>query len=298
MVKKETTVDKTSTADNRTQDVDAKRPTVVKPAEKPDQKPEKPSKKVVDRDYTKNVPKPEPKRDAVRKKDKPNQQAPVASKPPPPPPPRPADPTTVTGGVAPTAPAPDSEDAPKKAKKGRYDEDSRDKGGDDEERDFAQKVSPRVSATGSYDSGEVMTIGQAGRRKWRLAASFAGGFARSGGESVSLLSTGARLEFTVAPRVLTGIDASLWLLDGEVVTGQGLVSFAVIGLKRWVELGFGVGLQFGELGAGPATGISLRFHLPPKPRAALFLRYDGALIYDNNARRGQSSATGGIEWSF
>jgi hypothetical protein len=293
MVKKETTVDKT--VDNREHDT-TKRPAVTKQQE--------PTK--IDRGYTKNLPKPAPAKDAKRRPD----TKPVAKKPPDrperatkdsPAPPPPVSPTTPYVGGADKGDA--DEQSKKTAKKKRADEDDAADGEGASERTFeldARAPAPArsIAATGTIDVlGEAIEV-TGSRKRWRLATSFAGGFARSGGESVSLLSAGARLELAIAPRVMSGFDASLSVYDGDVVRGQGLVSFAVLGIKRWLELGFGFGLSFGELGTGPATGVSLRFHLPPKPRASLFLRYDGALIYDNDTRRGQSSGTVGIEWGF
>ena len=69
------------------------------------------------------------------------------------------------------------------------------------------------------------------------------------------------------------------------------------GLGRWLELGAGLGLQLGA-GTGPAASASLRFHLPPVPRAAPFLRYDGALLFEGGARTGQHAVTLGLEYGF
>ena len=158
-------------------------------------------------------------------------------------------------------------------------------------------ASPERAFTASMGEA-VMTISSDGRRKrWRIAASIGGGFVRADGDAVSLLTAGARLEFRVGRRTLAGLDSSLWLVDGDAVRGQALVSFAALGFARWLELGLGFGLQFGD-GVGPAGAATLRFHLPPAPRGSLYLRYDGALIVDEDDRRGQSSVTGGVEWSF
>jgi hypothetical protein len=151
----------------------------------------------------------------------------------------------------------------------------------------------------SMDSEVVETMSSSGHRKrWRLVFGAGGGVVRSAGEATSLLTASTRLEFAVGRRTLAGIDGGLWLVDGDAVRGQLLASFARLGIKRWLELGVGVGLQFGEGGPGPAAGLTLRFHLPPAPRASLFLRYDGAYIYNDDTRRGQSSGTAGVEWSF
>ncbi len=297
-VKKETTVDRTNVdgrANREVKKVDGKDTKVAgdvakKPTDKPvstadrapvAQKPpvkKEPAKTpapdagtqpqgvAIDRDYTKNIPRPAP---------------------------------GSTGSAAPDA----NDEANKRKRPNKADEDSEGVR-DGEDDDYAQgSVSPTPAAPKTFalvDVGaEAIEISSMGRRKrWRLVGSVGGGFVRSGGDAASLLTAGARLEFGIGRRTLAGVDSSLWLIDGDVVRGQALVSFAAVGIKRWLELGLGFGFQLGDGGVGPAIGTSLRFHLPPAPRASLFLRFDGALLYNENARRGQSSGTVGVEWGF
>ena len=64
-------------------------------------------------------------------------------------------------------------------------------------------------------------------------------------------------------------------------------------------LGVGLGAHFGGTGTGPAASLSLRLHLPPVPAVAGYLRYDGALlIQDDSTRQGQHTLTVGVERSF
>nr|MBA3821234.1 hypothetical protein [Deltaproteobacteria bacterium] len=161
-----------------------------------------------------------------------------------------------------------------------------------------------VAATGSAASdGEVMTQSIATRagvlgRRTRLSASLGGGVVRAAGTSGGLLALGARLE--LGGRTLTGIDGALWLADGDV-QGRALLSLSLslsrLGLSRWLELGAGVGVHLGA-GVGPGGSLSLRYHVPPAPRAAVVLRYDGALLFGDGQRRGQHGLTLGLEWGF
>src|SRR5690606_27910485 len=156
-----------------------------------------------------------------------------------------------------------------KKHKSAEDYNAEDPGADDGESSGYHRPAPRPLAAREPGFAGEMVVETAGlrRKKWRFAASLSGGVARSGGEVASLLAAGARLDVPVARRLWMGLDTALWLLDGDTVRGQALASAAVLGIRRWLELGVGAGLTFGELGAGPATGLSLRFHLPPKPRA-------------------------------
>jgi hypothetical protein len=168
---------------------------------------------------------------------------------------------------------------------------------DEADADDYAPMSRRIALTDGALAGEVLAMSMPGSRRWRISAGVGGGLLRSGGATSSLLSLNARLERAVAPTSLIGLDASLWLVEGEDVVGRVLGSFARVGIARWLEVGIGVGLQLGN-GLGPAGAASLRFHLPPVPRASLFLRYDGAILYDAAVRTGQSSGTFGLELGF
>jgi hypothetical protein len=151
----------------------------------------------------------------------------------------------------------------------------------------------------SGTSYELQTTAMSVRgRQLRLTAGFGGGVVRAGGTSSSLLALATRLE--IGGKTMLGTDLSLWLADvGGDTDAQGrvLLSVALRGLSRWAELGGGVGVHFGA-GAGPAGSLGLRLHLPPAPRAAAFLRYDGALLLTDDPSRGQHALTLGLEWGF
>ncbi len=150
-----------------------------------------------------------------------------------------------------------------------------------------------ADATGASIEVSDRSMARAGRL--RLTTSFGGGLWRSRGETTSLLSLGARFELGFGGHTLAGADTAISVVDARDVTGHVLVSLARRG--RRFELGVGFGLQLGH-GAGPAGALSLRYHLPPAPRAAGYLRYDGALIFEQGDRRGESSFTLGLEWGF
>ncbi|MBS1123168.1 MAG: hypothetical protein H6Q90_5396 [Deltaproteobacteria bacterium] len=172
--------------------------------------------------------------------------------------------------------------------------------GDDEDSPRANKAVREVAvagmpaAEGESQTMEISAPTQLGRL--RLTTSFGGGLWHSRGETTSVLALGTRVEVGLGGRAMAGVDAALWLVDGEDVAGHVLATFAHRGLGRWLELGLGLGLHF-DNGAGPAAAVSLRYHLRPAPRAAAYLRYDGALIYGDE-RRGESSFTLGLEWGF
>ena len=133
----------------------------------------------------------------------------------------------------------------------------------------------------------------------RLALSLGGGVARAGGESGGLFAVGARRELGVRTRV--GVDAALWLADANGLDVQGRVLAAVTraGLARWLELGAGLGLHFGagDTTVAPAAALTLRLRVPPRPRAAGYLRYDAALLLGDDTR-GQHAITLGLEYGF
>lgn len=285
-VKKETTVDRTSVDARATKETKkdgrdgfakrpeekptTRRPVVTSRPKPPVKQPPPADRRPTSEDRVKNLPRPEP----------------------------------APAGVASPDVAIDKNDDPrkKKARKSADTDDDDDAGGEsadegDRERSM-DAPAPAVALGRDYDTVEIMGESSSGRaRRLRIAASLGGGFTRAGGESVSLLTGGARLELGIGRRLLAGVDTSLWIVDGEVARGQALASFAVVGIKRWLELGFGFGFQFGDA-IGPAAGLSLRAHLPPAPRASLFLRYDGALLLEDTARRGQNSLTFGVEYGF
>ena len=169
--------------------------------------------------------------------------------------------------------------------------------------DATKAPSPGVAMTesmNSYDGDREETImlsGSVQRRAVRISASLGGGVAAQDAETTALIALGARVEY--GRRTLFGADASLWLVDGLNVQGRTLFTIARRGVARWLELGVGFGVHLGGTGVGPAGSLSLRFHLPPTPSVAGYLRYDGALlIQDDRTRQGQNTLTIGIERSF
>jgi len=250
-----------------------KKETTVDTASKQEEKlVEKPGRTAVDKDYRQNVPK--------------NAKRPV---PQPSPEPKPAP----RGGAA-------DEDDDRPGKKKSVDREDEESGDVDFGSATPTQAPPRdVAATGSIDSAEVMVRSEAPSgmfgRRLRLTTSFAGGFARSRGDNAGLVALGARLEF--GRSLLAGIDASLLVVGGDDIRGRVMLSFAKYGVTRYLELGAAAGAEFGA-GFGPAGAISLRYHLPPAPRAAAFLRYDAAYLAEDQARRGQHQLTLGVEWGF
>ena len=305
-VKKETTVDRNVVGRGQEKEKDGKDAGGDRFAKKPDvapTSPRKPADPIATRTGSTSPnadPKPQPKKPAT-KAERPDATTGAKR----PPPVAPAQNTKLdedytknipTGGAP--APADEAADKPSKKRKPARDDDAEEQldaaGAEDGLRSAPTSISA-LDFAGS-DGEAIETVSASGRRKrWRIAAGIGGGLVRSGGDSSSLLTAGARLELRVGRRALAGVDSALWLVDGEA-RGQVLVSAATL-VTRWLELGFGTGLQFGE-GTGPAASLSLRYHFPFAPHGALFLRYDGSFLYRDDARRGQSSGTAGLEWSF
>lgn len=164
--------------------------------------------------------------------------------------------------------------------------------------DAPAQAPPRdVAATGTVESFELASQSAPGliAPRLRLTTSFAGGFVRARGESAGLLAFGARVEF--GRTFLAGIDASLLVVGGDDLQGRVMISAARYAFARYLELGAAIGSQFGA-GFGPAGALSLRYHLPPAPRGAMVLRYDGAYLVEDDEGRGQHHLTLGVEWGF
>ncbi|HEY5934186.1 MAG TPA: hypothetical protein VIU61_06125, partial [Kofleriaceae bacterium] len=174
-------------------------------------------------------------------------------------------------------------------------------GGATELSDDEEDASPRAARTiGALDMGESVEISEGtssggygySRRRGTLLAG--GGLSLSNGERDPVFGIGGRFE--LGRRTLVGAEGSLLVVGGEI-EGRVLLSIARRGIARWLELGFGAGIHLGT-GVGPAASIGLRVHLPPYPRVAPYLRYDGALLFDDGTRRGQSAITLGLELGF
>jgi Ca-activated chloride channel family protein len=144
-------------------------------------------------------------------------------------------------------------------------------------------------------TGSIASPGLFGSRL-RLTTSFSGGFARAERTNRGLAALSMRAEY--GRRFLLGVDSSLLLVGGDDVQGRVYLTASMrrVG-SRYLELGIGQGVHFGA-GTGLAVGASLRYHLPPAPRGAVFLRYDAAFLRADDERRTQQQLTLGVEWGF
>ena len=205
-----------------------------------------------------------------------------------------------SGKPSETDPVAEARDKPGQPRKQPAKQIDRDDGEDESDADENAPAAPSdVAVTGSLAesigvvSRDGMTTGYG--RRLRLTTSLAGGFTRARGETAGLLVLGGRIEY--GRSLLVGVDASARLVGGDDTQGRVMLSFAKFGLARYLELGAAIGTHFGG-GIGVAGSLSLRYHLPPAPRASLFLRYDGAYIDQDETRRGQNELTLGLEWGF
>lgn len=193
------------------------------------------------------------------------------------------------------------EERPKKKQKKDQEEKASEADDAEEENDEDQHAPSPVETSAISLSGASIGLARdgspgTGGSRLRLTTSFAGGFAHSRGESAGLLVLGGRVEYATR-WFLVGVDASARLVGGDDTQGRVMISFARFGLARYLEIGAAAGAHFGA-GAGPAGSLSLRYHLPPAPRAAVVLRYDGAYLYRDDTSRGLNELTLGLEWGF
>jgi Ca-activated chloride channel family protein len=159
--------------------------------------------------------------------------------------------------------------------------------------DYAEGISLSGSASGELTVAQKSVLG----RGFRASLGLGGGLVFQDQTRAPAIALNLRIE-AGRGRSLLGVEGSLWLVDGLHGQGRVLASFARVGVARWFEIGIGAGLHFGA-GIGPAGAAALRFHLPPAPWAAAYLRYDGALLVQpDGSRQGQNTATGGLEWGF
>ena len=156
---------------------------------------------------------------------------------------------------------------------------------------------PQPVASGSRDYGEsVSADGLAPTGHYlRIEGSLAAGVTVV--KATSSFVTIGHLGFarSVGPRLLLGAEASLWVVPNVDVEGSLLGTITRVVSRRF-ELGAGVGLHLGN-GIGPAFDVLLRYQLPIDP-LALYLRYDGALLFHEHTRDGQNTGTVGIEAHF
>ncbi|MBA3453422.1 MAG: hypothetical protein H0T42_10055, partial [Deltaproteobacteria bacterium] len=163
----------------------------------------------------------------------------------------------------------------------------------------AQSPDVAVAGTTMDEDAEYVTSSPMSmrRRALRIAAALGAGVATQASETSGLVALAARFEF--GRRTMFGAEGSLWLVDGLHAQGRTLLTVTRRGIVRWLELGAGFGVHLGGTGIGPAGSLSLRVHLPPAPAVAGYLRYDGALlIQDDSTRQGQHTLTIGVERSF
>ena len=161
--------------------------------------------------------------------------------------------------------------------------------------DYAESI----EVTGSSSSVRDLTIARSSvlGRGFRASFALGGGLVLQDDTRAPAIALGLRIEGGRG-RSLFGAEGSLWLVDGLHAQGRVLATFARVGVAQWLEIGVGFGAHFGA-GLGPAGAFALRFHLPPAPWAAAYLRYDGALLVQpDGSRQGQNTATGGLEWGF
>ncbi len=166
-----------------------------------------------------------------------------------------------------------------------------------EEAPVSTAMAPPSPGNVSEDyNAEVVSLSSRSRRFVRLSLSLGAGLALAGDDSAPLVSLGGRVD---VGRGLTvgGVDASLWLVDG--LHGQGGV-FATVtrrGIARRLEIGAGGGVRFTGDAIGPALELVLRIALPVRGFAG-YLRYDGALLRQNDVSTGQNVGSVGVEAHF
>ena len=135
------------------------------------------------------------------------------------------------------------------------------------------------------------------RQLLRLSAALGGGVSLVNHSGSALGVVSGRFEVGVANRTLVGVEGSLWVVDGHGAEGTLLTTIARRGfLVPRLELGAGFGIHLGE-GTGPALDLVLRIHTPVR-HLAVYLRYDGALLYHDATRDGQNTETFGLEAGF
>lgn len=162
--------------------------------------------------------------------------------------------------------------------------------------DAPEPMSESVQLTGASAGGLTRGRSSVFGRGFRASLGLGGGLVLQEQTRRALIATNLRLEVGRG-RTLIGAEGALWLVDGLHGQGHILVTFARLGLVRWLELGLGLGLHVGE-GAGPAGAVSLRLHLPPAPWVSAYLRWDGALLSQDGVRSGQNTTSLGVEWGF
>lgn len=176
---------------------------------------------------------------------------------------------------------------------------------DEDEAEGALRVKNVAAAPPADSDREYVTLSGASisesrsvlGRRFRATLALGGGLVLQDQARDPAIALATRIEARRG-RSLLGAEASLWFVGGLDLQGHVLATYARVGIARWLEVGFGLGLHLGA-GYGPAGAVSLRLHLPPVPAAALYLRYDGALLVPpDGPRQGQNTMSGGLEWGF
>jgi hypothetical protein len=164
--------------------------------------------------------------------------------------------------------------------------------------DQAERGEVRTAAlgrvSGSEETVEAITIANTTYpRAWRLTAALGGGLVFDRGAR-GLLALDARLETTRRTRF--GAEAALWLVGASELEGRALITVARSGLARWIELGFGAGVQFGN-GTGIAGSLRVRANTPLTWLAGA-LRYDAAVLPTRPSLQAEQAVTLGLELSY
>lgn len=198
----------------------------------------------------------------------------------------------------------DGEDEPRARKKPSIDS----RGGDDDGAPEAEEAYGGEADVASMDPSPAMdapmyerTVVEArlARRGLRFGLAAGGGLSVQGSERSPLFSLGLRLD-AGRGRNAFGIDTQLFGVgadDGLDAQGRFQLVYSRLGvIAPFIEVGAGVGAHVGA-GFGPAWSLSMRVRVTP--RVGGYLRYDGALlIQENNARQTQTTPTLGLEASF
>ncbi|MEO7734376.1 MAG: hypothetical protein ABIY55_25695, partial [Kofleriaceae bacterium] len=151
-----------------------------------------------------------------------------------------------------------------------------------------------VIGRGELISLEGGTIGsEAYGRPLRLTVALGGGLVVDHGTR-GLAALAARIERN--RRTALGVEAALWLIDGSATEGRALLTVARRGIARWLELGLGAGVQFGD-GTGVAATLRLRIDTPVRGLGG-YLRYDAAALLTRPSLEAEHVFTLGLELSY
>jgi len=146
----------------------------------------------------------------------------------------------------------------------------------------------------SIEGGEQESVMLGGpARAWRLTAALGGGLVLDHGTH-GLAAVSARIERNL--RTSLGAELALWLIDGRGAEGRALLTVARGGVARWLELGFGAGVQIGN-GTGIASALRLRVETPVRGLGG-YARYDAAVLLTRPSVEAEHVITLGLELSY